>query len=1008
MNKKIIITFLAFLAVYGLGSAEIAEAGTTTNPHTIPIVGQAYSPNTGYINFFCENGKSRPFALANTPENIDGCSSGVNYKVVYDTNTRNMSGTAYSENYGWIKFDGMSSSRVNGNLEFSGNLADNYNFGDTCMNAGSSAICGSSALNYKTVVNQNSEKIEGYMHSSGAGYVSFSDSNNLSNFSDNNTGSDLYQTYLDLVPPRLEDAETPVFQKNSSYTAKVVFEDITDVVSGTIKISHEDTSGNFTTFTTTASSVNIEGGDKISFTHNFSNPGFYHIRYNVCDAFGNCYNNLNDAITPGSEGYRYFEVTNDIVLNPNLMPMANSIKTANGSDFFTVSHNPSSYDAEYVPEVFAQVPDAEGDMYTPGYKDVFVNFIFENKTLLDQIDGNGHPGDATIFRSTSPSKTVYGGKETGELKNGSGGLFNIRVSSYSPTSDGYSRINDKGYYLKLVGVENRLETYTANIQLECTTSMAWQDGACYEEVLPDEDGKGGSPAYCDPGWWYCPTHYEEEFRGFDLSSTDSFTTTFANGEYDFAFRPAVTTKMRNLLCTSEVNSSGDEIEQRCEIYNDSEPKATFDEINDFGIVLSKNGGSSINNIRLGMSMSGNVSFSESEFLNPNNPSGSTAMHASLDTDGDSRFESVWNKMQSPLNSMNSTKTIQLRTKIDKSNTTNRSMSFDNVRTYLGYTIDGKYVSYYANEESIRTNNKDLEIVGSNLSNNEETSIANEFDKSVGDYTIEEARISLNKNLASVLERGKNASGDVKIIGASDEEFISSEGNPTTLNNKQILIINGDLTVGTNNTTLKTPSGSKTIVVNGGNIHLKSNLIYRDNKSVLGLIALKDRNGNGGNIYIYPEVTNAVGSVYAEGSVLSVPETWSTDIAKIPTDFSDSFRRANFANQLYWQGSIASQNTIGGSYSNPEKCPNSATSGCNHESAKAYDLSTLRYFYNQNGKRAGESTMELYGVVNIDLPDPPSALINDAVIVEYDSRLASNPPPLFSNSNNEIKTGETNY
>ena len=40
------------------------------------------------------------------------------------------------------------------------------------------------------------------------------------------------------------------------------------------------------------------------------------------------------------------------------------------------------------------------------------------------------------------------------------------------------------------------------------------------------------------------------------------------------------------------------------------------------------------------------------------------------------------------------------------------------------------------------------------------------------------------------------------------------------------------------------------------------------EDILGIIALTDENGDGGNIYIDPDVTNVVGTIFAEKSVMS--------------------------------------------------------------------------------------------------------------------------------------------
>jgi len=76
------------------------------------------------------------------------------------------------------------------------------------------------------------------------------------------------------------------------------------------------------------------------------------------------------------------------------------------------------------------------------------------------------------------------------------------------------------------------------------------------------------------------------------------------------------------------------------------------------------------------------------------------------------------------------------------------------------------------------------------------------------------------------------------------------------------------------------------------------MYYTDANSILGIIILKDENGNGGNLYIDPNVTNIIGSYIIDGSVISYNgnEIGVGDISTLK-------------NQLYVYGSIVSENTI---------------------------------------------------------------------------------------------------
>ena len=135
------------------------------------------------------------------------------------------------------------------------------------------------------------------------------------------------------------------------------------------------------------------------------------------------------------------------------------------------------------------------------------------------------------------------------------------------------------------------------------------------------------------------------------------------------------------------------------------------------------------------------------------------------------------------------------------------------------------------------------------------------------------------------------------------------------NNNTVIAIYGNeastLVLGDGTTDLSVPDGYKyTVIVTGGaNVFIKNNIKYNttgDKKTTsFGLIVLADTDSKGGNVYISPDVTNVVGLLYAEGSLLSSP-----DGTKLYYRDSD-LNQGDIKNQLYWQGSIVSKNTIGG-------------------------------------------------------------------------------------------------
>jgi subtilase family serine protease len=121
---------------------------------------------------------------------------------------------------------------------------------------------------------------------------------------------------------------------------------------------------------------------------------------------------------------------------------------------------------------------------------------------------------------------------------------------------------------------------------------------------------------------------------------------------------------------------------------------------------------------------------------------------------------------------------------------------------------------------------------------------------------------------------------------------------------------------------------KTIVVEGGDVFLDTNL---SGYNTLGIVVLKDSNGEGGNLYIHGDVTTLEKlNVYVDGSVLSYVGDTDEEIEDyLDQDGYDGrsnelmnwdeigslswmeSRYVVLGNQLYWSGSLISSNTIGG-------------------------------------------------------------------------------------------------
>lgn len=186
---------------------------------------------------------------------------------------------------------------------------------------------------------------------------------------------------------------------------------------------------------------------------------------------------------------------------------------------------------------------------------------------------------------------------------------------------------------------------------------------------------------------------------------------------------------------------------------------------------------------------------------------------------------------------------------------------------------------------------------------------------------------------------------------------------------------------------------KTLVVKGGDVYIKGN-VYGGK---LGIIALKD-DGDGGNVYISPDVTDLYANIFADGSIFSYSDTTSSGV---PTWSSSDTRSETLLSQLYIKGSIVSRNTIGGVSAGATSPYNlgDGTTTTTISVAKEYDFNKLREFrlcypldasgnVDETGTPSDCDEGESRSVEYTGTSDAP-------LIVEYDPPSAT--MPVFNNS-----------
>jgi len=190
------------------------------------------------------------------------------------------------------------------------------------------------------------------------------------------------------------------------------------------------------------------------------------------------------------------------------------------------------------------------------------------------------------------------------------------------------------------------------------------------------------------------------------------------------------------------------------------------------------------------------------------------------------------------------------------------------------------------------------------------------------------------------------------------------------------------------------TGQKTIIVENGDVYIRSNIINDSSSDILWIIALN------GDILIDTSVTDIHAILYTNRSVMST----TNGINRL--DGSTSL--ATLANQLYIRWTVFSENTLWWSRSATPECPYYvADSDCNSSwVAQKYDLNYLRRYFtydswswydvDTDGLTDGfgnpydkNKSWEISqaGLNNHRLSEFP-------VIIEYNPNVQQNPPPFF--------------
>lgn len=754
----------------------------------------------------------------------------------------------------------------------------------------------------------------------------------------------------DPEPPNLESIGPLPLAADSNGSIPVRFNDIYDgrELSG-VAATSVTVSGPTGTSTSYGSTV-------INVQHDFSKAGLYDINWTATDNVGNqSSGSENDFlwVVAGAAEWDAGNCSGDDYETscPSTIISSSDTKVSDGSDTHAVD---------------VRLADRYGNRIVSeaGVKDVSVKYHLDNTVALDQIADSG---DAARFVASEFSYDQTGAN-TGTTKltetdwltepPSGDGEYQLSVRTYAPTSSGYPVIGS-GIDIALTGVEYRIRALGSNT------------GVGEEQNLLSQ--------------------YQ-----------------------DFAFQPALSSDPVALNF-----DGGSYIEAA-----DAMQNITINAAKRFNMHLSNHSATeTVSDAHIGLfieSSDSDVTWAQAKLEEAESTLFFPAQTLVLDTA--TPFVPGWNTLPTPISSVNSNTEEIFRmqsTPVLASGTTTGSSFDTDFQTFLHYIVGGRNTKHKSGELNAGVNalihNVNVQIIGTAHSNiGFSTNLDDsEVARNLGDVFINEAKTDVDRNIAAFI-----ASPTYRSRACSYDLIIDSSTNWANLpcafesgGGIVVYVRDANVVMSDMSGLLTLPHGTYTILNEGGNVHIKSNIVTADTiSSSLGIIGVRTDNGDsnplndGGNAYIYPQVTNISAALYAEGNVVSTNHAGQIveyTGSSCPADGSAGFcdRSYELRNQLYWRGLIISQNTIGGSDRSPAQCPTLLSSLCGSRTiARIFDFNYLRAFHETSGgTRAGVDA----------LPDPPDDVNNNyAVIVEYTGNVKANPPPLFvgTGSNNSTELG----
>ena len=953
----------------------------------MPVWGQAYSPNVGWINLYCQNGNYKPEGVSSGATSInsnDSCvAEGQNYGILFDTVTgqfKNGTGTTitstdssivtlngfgYSKNYGWLLMSGATAPINGGNLS-----------GDTNYAGGNTYFTKNNPNNYNSGISYNvaDGTLNGVAYNDQIGWIFF---NCINGRSTGIAGPDVcdtapynnYNVYLDTRAPVVNaNLFTPSSGSTliATTTQGVAINGVSDIGSAGIKdyqlkIDNANICGgtitlpSATTFqTSTGFIINISDVDDCG----SDGSRVYHLTLYARDKVGNI----------GSESFTYTVIAADPDLSGgagaylqnqdpykfipqavagstnyskiNVIPtrMINNIPTeipdnnivADGSDYYVlkiVLRDANNNEYRTVPH-----PSYPLDP-TKNIRNVEVKTNVNNNVDLNQFakgtndeynydtkipNGNQDKGDGVLYASQELINKAQVGNannlgvdelilnENNDAINIDGN-YQLNIRSYTPTTNVYNKTTKNNN----ASLKNIVISSKTKMCLSCQSSEKINTIDSNNSII-------SGPKILS---------FKSALEATIAVVGNNTIQEGVEKEFNITLKNNSTKPLSNI--TLRTLFEGPNSANPCSIplYSFSE-RQIIKRGNDSLTTTSTNGTTTPSDISEDYEVNGVSSPSSKSFITDN------------DIPNNNKVITAINGGENILYTIKATPGISetflaLGCKAE-------TASFS-VSTQLGYAIEGglqpsRYygdifgrnnptddptkVSGYGDVAQVVTS--EISIAGQTRSDKLKTITANNDINQIGTISVDQLRTIMHKNASELTRNAPPPSnnGTTNIIknnftfaGAYGTELKKEAG----LNQGRILYFRDP--AGTNEFDVVLEDGgsvtipgpvSRTIIIKGGNLYIKNNITYGDGGS-LGVIVLKDPiTQAGGNVYIDPAVTSVVGAFYAEGSVLSAKDANSNNLIE-ENEIYDGFntREGDLANQLYWNGSIVSRNTVGG-------------------------------------------------------------------------------------------------